>query len=185
MPLSAEDDKLDQVFKDLPIGRDRDQFLRELLRELAKSLEDVVGMEQASGFISIVGHRLGSVMDQEYREQFSSDKLDLPHVVHALVDLKRRINGGFSIESFDANKIVLINNKCPFGRFVDGRQSLCMMTSNVFGRITSANLGYARVNLEKTIALGDKGCRVVIYLSPQIQNDDTTMSEGAREYFGD
>ena len=185
MSLDAKDDNLEEVFKDLPISRDRDQFLRELLRELAKSLEDVVGVDQASGFISVVGHRLGSVMDQEYREQLSTDKLDLDHVANALVDLKRRINGGFSIESIDSDKIVLINNKCPFGRFVKDRQSLCMMTSNVFGRIASANLGYARVDLEKTIAMGDKECRVVIYLSPKTQDGDTGMNEGEREYFGD
>jgi hypothetical protein len=45
----------------------------------------------------------------------------------------------------------------------------------VFGRIAANNLGYARVDLEETIATGHKGCRVIICLDSD--------SEG-REYFG-
>jgi hypothetical protein len=39
-----------------------------------------------------------------------------------------------------------------------------MMTSNVFGSIAAENLGYAKVELQQTIAQGDPGCRVVVYL---------------------
>lgn len=37
------------------IGLDRDVFLRSLLRELAGTLESVVGLEEAAGYISVVG----------------------------------------------------------------------------------------------------------------------------------
>ncbi len=43
-----------------------------------------------------------------------------------------------------------------------GRPSLCMMTSNVFGVIAAENLGYAKVALTETIALGAPGCRAVV-----------------------
>jgi hypothetical protein len=39
----------------LKIPLDRDVFTRTLIRELAGALEDVVGIEEASGYISIVG----------------------------------------------------------------------------------------------------------------------------------
>jgi hypothetical protein len=54
-----------------------------------------------------------------------------------------------------------------------------MMTSNVFGVITAENLGYAKIELQRTIAQGDTGCLVVIYLKT------TTEAEQAdgREYF--
>jgi hypothetical protein len=53
-----------------------------------------------------------------------------------------------------------------------------MMMSNVFGAITAQNLGYARVAIEKSIATGDAGCRVIVYLKP------TDCPEaGTREYF--
>jgi hypothetical protein len=53
-----------------------------------------------------------------------------------------------------------------------------MMTSNVFGHIASQNLGYAKVELQETIAKGDPGCRVVIYLK---QTKESEAAAG-REY---
>ena len=96
-----------------------------------------------------------------------------------LVDLKRRIDGGFYIISADREKIVLGNTRCPFGDRVKDRTSLCMMTSNVFGAITAENLGYAKVSLDETIAAGYDGCRVVVYLKP---GDESDHAEG-REYY--
>ena len=167
-------------FQDLPISRDRDQFLRELVSELAGTLEDVIGLEEAEGFVSIVGTRVGAAMDKEYRSLTGAERLDLDQVCAALVDLKRRINGGFSVESVDEKRIVLVNDRCPFGEYVRDRPSLCMMTSNVFGRIAADNHGYARVSLEEVIARGAERCRVVIDLVPDLQ----AAQPDAREYFG-
>ena len=177
-PDFARETVMDQVtnqFYDGRIDRDRDKFLRELLRELSGVLEDTVGLEDAKGFISIVGNRVGEMMDAEYRTLAGTDQLSKAQVIDALVDLKRRIEGGFSVESVSEDEIVLVNTACPFGDFVKGRSSLCMMTSNVFGRIAASNLGYARVDLEETIAEGHGGCRVVVSLREE--------SVG-REYFG-
>ncbi|MEQ9315309.1 MAG: methanogen output domain 1-containing protein, partial [Henriciella sp.] len=76
-------------------------------------------------------------------------------------------------------RVVLANRQCPFGAYVEGRPSLCMMTSNVFGTIAASNLGYANVEIEKSIARGHSGCRVVVnFLQPD------TPPRG-REYFGE
>ncbi|WP_300529257.1 methanogen output domain 1-containing protein [Maricaulis sp.] len=168
----------DNLFADLPITRDRDQFLRELVRELAGTLEDVVGLEDAEGFVSVVGNRIGDIMNREYRELSHAAKLDLEQVGAALVDLKRRIDGGFTVESLSDDAIVLTNTRCPFGQYVQDRPSLCMMTSNVFGRIAADNNGYARVAIPEAIARGDRQCRVVISLKP-----GAVAPDGAREYF--
>ena len=96
-----------------------------------------------------------------------------------LVDLKRRIQGGFFIVEEDDEKIVLANNACPFAEKVVGRPALCMMTSNVFGVIAAENLGYAKVAIEQAIARGDAGCRVVVYLKPTEESRQAT----GREYF--
>jgi len=56
---------------------------------------------------------------------------------------------------------------------------MCMMTSNVFGSIAAQNLGYAKVELQQTIAQGDPGCRVVVYLNPVGQ----AQHAKGREYF--
>lgn len=153
-------------FDKLAISRDRDQFLRELLRELTGVLEDAVGSEEAEGFIALVGGRLGNTLNREYCEALGEPRLDSAQIANALVDLKQRINGGFSVESLEADSIVLTNTACPFGDYVKDRPSLCMMTSNVFGRITASNLEYCSVEIDKAIAMGDTHCRIVIHLAP-------------------
>lgn len=164
---------------DLSIAIDRDVFLRKLLRELTGTLEDIVGLDEAAGFVSIVGQQIGEWMDTEYRQALGTDNLNLQQVCDVLVDLKKRIQGGFYLISVDRDKIVLANTQCPFGDKVRERPSLCMMTSNVFGTVSAENLGYARVCLHKTIANGDKECQVTIHLNQQSPAD---QDEG-REYF--
>lgn len=166
--------------KQLDIPLERDSFLRDLIRELSGLLEEMVGQEETAGFISVVGQRLGDRINQLYRQEMESPKLDRQQVASVLTDLKRRINGNFVIDEQSDNKIILVNTECPFAEKVKNRTSLCMMTSNVFGVITADNLGYAKVDLEKTIAQGDKRCQVVVYLNSG--NEETRTAQG-REYF--
>ncbi|GAB3948969.1 methanogen output domain 1-containing protein [Streptomyces sparsus] len=166
---------------DKDVALDRDVFLRTLLRELAGSLESVVGLEEASGYISLVGQSVGTQIDEAYVKALGVDRLTPAQVADVLVDLKRRIQGDFHVIEQDDEKIVLGNHACPFAEKVIGRESMCMMTSNVFGTVAARNLGYARVELLETIARGDAGCRVVVHLAP---GADADASRG-REYFGD
>jgi predicted ArsR family transcriptional regulator len=161
------------------IPLERDLFLRRLLNELSGTLQDVVGLDAAAGYISVVGGAMGQFIDGEYRRALAVDKLNREQVAQVLVDLKRRIKGDFYVIEENDTRIVLGNRACPFGEYVRDRPSLCMMTSNVFGYIASENLGYARVELQETIARGHPGCRVVVHLVPTDRPDPH-----AREYFG-
>ncbi len=163
---------------DADVALERDVFLRRLMRELSGALEEVVGLEEAAGYISVVGAAMGDHINAEYRRALSVERLSRAQIGPVLVDLKRRIQGEFSVIEEDEGRIVLANTACPFGDFVRGRPSLCMMTSNVFGAIAADNLGYAAVRLERTIAAGDAGCRVVVLLHPK-----EGATAGAREYF--
>lgn len=169
--------ELDVINADVPL--ERDSFLRTLLRELSGTLQDVVGLGEASGFVSVVGQRMGEQINQDYTTALQAQKLDRKQVAAVLVDLKRRIQGDFFVISEDEDKIVLGNNACPFAEKVLGRPALCMMTSNVFGVIVAENLGYAKVTIQEAIARGDAGCRVVIHLKP---TEDAQLADG-REYF--
>jgi predicted ArsR family transcriptional regulator len=100
-------------------------------------------------------------------------------VADVLVDLKQRIQGDFYIIEQTDEKLVLGNRACPFAEKVVDRPAMCMMTSNVFGSIAADNLGYAKVELQETIAMGAPGCRVVVYLQPTPEAEE---SDG-REYF--
>src|SRR4051812_16445726 len=155
-----------QLVEELPIPLDRDVFLRTLIRELAGTLQEVVGLDEASGFVSVVGQRVGEQINESYKAALSVPELSRQQVAAVLVDLKRRIQGDFYVLEEDDDKIVFGNRACPFAEKVVGRPAMCMMTSNVFGGVAAENLGYAKVVLEQTIADGDPGCRVVVHLKP-------------------
>ncbi|NNE56614.1 MAG: transcriptional regulator [Hellea sp.] len=173
--MAAKDKSADNV----SVPLDRDLFMRTLIRELSGTLEDVVGLEDASGYISIVGLTIGGNINQAYRKALQLDHLNRSQVADVLVDLKRRIEGDFYIIEENEDRIVLGNRACPFGDKVIGRPSMCMMTSNVFGSIAAENLGYGKVELQRTIALGDKECRIIVYLNKNAAGRDVD----GREYF--
>ena len=163
----------------LPVDLERDLFLRNLIRELAGTLQDVIGLEEASGFISVVGQRIGDQINHDYKQALQVEQLDRAQVTQVLVDLKRRIQGTFHVIEESDEKIVLGNKNCPFAEKVIGRPAMCMMTSNVFGVIAAENLGMAKVVLNQTIAEGAAGCRVTVYLK---STPESEVAKG-REYF--
>lgn len=170
---------IDEVlFEQAAITLDRDTFFRSLIRELAGALESVVGLNEASGFISLVGQRISDTIGQEYRAAVGQVSLNEAQVANVLVDLKRRIGGDFFVIEQDEEKIVLGNRRCPYGEKVLGRPSICMMTSSMFGSIAADNLGFAKVELRETIAAGNPGCVVIVHLKPTLESD---AAEG-REY---
>lgn len=170
-----------KTVQQLDIPLNRDLFLRTLVRELAGTLEVIIGYEETAGYISLVGQRMGEWINALYTKELGVTTLNRTQVAQVLVDLKQRINGNFSIVSQDNHKIVLSSSSCPFGDAVLDRHSICMMTSNVFGVISATNLGYAKVVLEETIADRCDKCRVTVYLE---QSPDADAADG-REYFGD
>ena len=167
------------VIRELPLPLDRDLFLRTLVRHLAGTLQDVVGLDEASGFISVVGQEIGDEINQAYQKSLAVTRLNREQVAEVLLDLKRRIQGDFYIVEQTDEKIVYGNRACPFAEKVIGRPALCMMTSNVFGSISADNLGYAKVVLEETIAQGNAECRVVVFIKP---TEEAAAANG-REYF--
>jgi len=168
-----------QGLAEIPIEiADRDIFLRMLLRHLAGTLEEMIGLQDAEGFISLVGDRIGDEFNREYTGALGIGRLSKAQIAEVLVDLKRRIQGDFHVIEQDEDHIVFGNRRCPFGEYVQDRPSMCMMTSNVFGKISAENAGYARVELNQTIARGAPGCRVTVYFYPAADIDAE-----AREYY--
>lgn len=157
---------------------ERDLFLRTLVRELANVLDRMVGDAEASSFISMVGQAIGRQIDRMYKAELGVVQLDVEQVASVLVDLKQRIKGDFYLLELTEDRMVFGNRSCPFADKVIGRKSMCMMTSNVFGVITASNLGYGKVELQQTIAAGDEGCRVVVYLKPSPE----ALAAQGREY---
>jgi hypothetical protein len=78
-------DRADRDIEALPVPLDRDVFLRSLLRELAGTLEDVVGLDEAKGYVSVVGGAIGDAIDREYRAALQVSRLDRAQVARVLV----------------------------------------------------------------------------------------------------
>lgn len=163
--------------RQLDVALNSDSFFKQLITEMTRTLEDVVGVEEASGLISLVGNTIGRHINQDYAEKLQQASLPFSIIPEILTDLKHRIGGEFQVESLSSERIVLVNTHCPFGKSVVGKPSLCMMTSNVFGRVVADNLGYARVFLDDTIASGADSCRITIELMPSQHTDE------GREYY--
>lgn len=163
----------------LDVPLERDIFLRTLIRELSGTLQDVVGLDEAAGFISVVGQNMGSQINDAYKNALQVENLNREQVGDVLVNLKQRIKGDFYIVEETDEKIVLHNRVCPFEDKVIGRPAMCMMTSNVFGSIAAENLGYSKVELNETIAEGGSRCVVTVYLKP---TEEAEKAVG-REYF--
>ena len=161
------------------ISSENDIFLRTLFEELSGSLHHVVGTEEANEFISVVAKCMGREADRKYKSALLVYNLSREQVAQVLIDFKNRIQGDFYIIEESDEKIVFGNRTCPLGDKVINRPSLCMMTSNFFGSIAAENLGYAKVELQESIAQGNPGCRVVIYLRLTKEVENTS----GREYF--
>ncbi|WP_375174723.1 methanogen output domain 1-containing protein [Pseudooceanicola sp.] len=139
----------------------REEFLNTLVGSLAETIENVVGIEDAEAFIGIVGRRMGQ---SETARIPGAGTTDPARVAEHLKAFKANIGGDFVIESVEGSRITFTNSKCPFARQASGRPSLCMMTTNVFGRVAADATGYARVNVEEALARGDHRCRVTVDL---------------------
>ena len=163
----------------LSIPLQRDDFHRTLIRELIGTLQDVVGQEEAAGFVSIVGQRIGDQIDAIYRSALGVERLSRAQVTEVLVDLERRIEGEFSVIEKNDEKIVLGNRTCSLDEPVIDRPAMEMIIANVLGVIAAENLGYSKIVLEEAIVQGVPRRQVVIYLKPTLEAE---AAQG-REFF--
>jgi predicted ArsR family transcriptional regulator len=179
--MAPKDEAGGDRIRHLPIVLDRDLFLRKLHRHLTGALEDVIGRDEVAGLLSLVGQKLGDDIGASYKAALGVSRMTRAELTLVLVDIKRRIGGDFALVEEGPTNLVLEGGVCPFGDEVVGRPVMCMMSSNVFGAIVAQHLGYARVVVERSIADGNEGCRLVVHLEP----GDGTVPVVGREYFGD
>lgn len=163
----------------LDIDFDRHDLVDTLVADMAGLLESIAGVEDACAYVSGIAARLGAEIEKQYKTALGIQHLNRDQLIGILIDLKNRAGGGFSLIEQDEDRLVFGNCACPLGHAASNHPSLCMLTSNIFGRLTANAVGYAAVDLEQTIAKGDAGCRVVLHLKRAELGSDT------REYFRD
>lgn len=165
-----------------PIDLERDEFMRQLITSLGHLNETILGSDVAGAYIMNVGLSMGAAIEQSYKRFWQIDRpFTLDEYTHVIIDLKQKIHGNFSLVSQDPTRVVVRTTSCPFDTLVHRSPSLCFMTSSVFGGIAARNFGYAKVILQKRIALGDDGCYVIVHLTP---SPEAKQAIG-REYFAE
>lgn len=147
-------------------GFGKESFLRALVVQLAQTIEIQHGQDAADAAVAQVGTDVGGRMLEEFRlAKAVAGRMTPDQIGRCYVRLKHAIDGGFRVVEATEQRIVLVNDRCPFGEVVRQAPSLCRMTSSVFGGIAARNSEEgATVLLEERIALGDAGCRVVVEL---------------------
>ncbi len=156
-------------------GFSKEVFLRALVVQLSQAVEHSAGPDLSEEVVAQVGIAVGSQMEAEFRAARDLvGRLDPEQLSDCFVRLKHAIDGGFYPIEITDEKIVLGNTRCPFGDAVIKAPALCRMTSSVFGGIAARNGDDgASVVLEERIAVGDPGCRVVVYLGPAAEDQRT------------
>jgi predicted ArsR family transcriptional regulator len=152
-------------------------FLRKFIRHITGTLEELVGLDEAAGYICTVAQRMGEQLNESYRLSLGLERLNRKQVCKVITDLGKRINAEIVFE--DKEKIVLEGCTCPYGADVADRPSMCMMTTSMLGVIAAENLGYAKVSIEESRSQEDPACRVVIYL----QVSEESAPAVGREFF--
>ncbi|NVK56494.1 MAG: transcriptional regulator [Alteromonadaceae bacterium] len=159
----------DIEFVELNVDIDQQRFYQQCLLELNEVLQSILGKNESAAFISLVSVRIAEFFIKQYHEQSGQRYFSVTQLANLFVDLKRRIGGDFFIEEVDSQKIVLRNNRCPFGDKILGNTALCNMTADVFGKIAVGSNNYAAVSVDEAIARGDPQCKVTILLQPEEQ----------------
>lgn len=146
-------------------GFGRESFLRALVVELSRGVEEAQGPASAERLVAHVGATVGGQMEAEYRHARDVvGRMTAEQLADCYLRLKSAIDGGFYVIEVADDRIVMGNTRCPFGETVRYSPSLCRMTSSVFGGIAARNHGHAVVQLNERIAVGDPECRVTILL---------------------
>jgi len=119
-------------------------------------------------YIEQLGLTASGCFETAYRQKLGQDgPLDHGKYADMIVEIKNKIGGNFSRTSSEPDMVRVVNTRCPFGGAVMQAPELCKMTSSVFGGIAARNFGYAKVILDKRIAMGDGVCEARIYTVPK------------------
>ena len=161
---------LDEAAVDGTFGKEA--FLRALVVQFAQVVEVQGGPDLAEFVVSQVGIDVGGQMELGLRgRRDPATALTPDELADCYVRLKHAIDGGFSVHEVTDERIVLVNDRCPFGDVVTRAPALCRMTSSVFGGIAARNSERgATVVLAERIAVGDPGCRVTVWLDCDSQD---------------
>lgn len=157
-----------------------EEFLQTFINE-ARRIAPFASCSSLQSFIQQIVFKSSACWEEKYREiERLTGQLTPDRYAELIVSLKNSIGGEFKVVSSDHGQIQIHANRCPFGSLVHSAPGLCHMTSSIFGGIAARNFGYAKVELQRRIALGSQSCDICIHLDPV--SAETALGD---EYFSD
>jgi len=158
----------------IPVNINRDKFLTSIIADLAQNIDK----ENIRGAASKIGMKIGKNVEQLYKRFYGVERLNLEQLSEAIVDFEKKIGGDFFVVEKTHEKIILRNNKCPFGNNkIKECPELCAITSGIFGIIAARNFGYGKVCLKRTIAKADDD-----YIILFLKKTEESEKEKATDY---
>lgn len=141
----------------VPVNLNKEDFLNRLTIQIAANLNDKKAIKTAAS-------KIADHIVELYKEYYKLDRLKLNRVIEAIEDAENKIGGKAKVIERTNKKITVKCTRCPFGDNVKLCKYLCYVTSNLLGKLTSKNLGYAKVNIKNAIARGSDHCLIDVYL---------------------
>lgn len=157
-----------------------EDFLQAFLDE-TRRVAPVTTCSSLQSFIQQVVLKASGCLEKRYREAGAlTEPLTPAQYAELITTLKNSIGGLFNVVSAHYPQVQIHTERCPFGTLVHSTPGLCHMTSSIFGGVAARNFGYAKVELQRRIALGSDSCDICIHLDP-------VRAEGilGDEYFSD
>lgn len=157
-----------------------EEFLQTFIDE-ARRIAPFASCSSLQSFIQQIVFKSSTCWEEKYRQvEGLSGPLTTDRYAELIVSLKNSIGGEFRVVSSDRRQVQIHAERCPFGGLVHSAPGLCHMTSSIFGGVAARNFGYAKVELQRRIALGSESCDICIHLDPV--SAESVLGD---EYFSD
>ncbi len=157
-----------------------EEFLQTFIDE-ARLIAPFASCSSLQSFIQQIVFKSSTCWEEKYRKvEGLTGPLTPDRYAELIVSLKNSIGGKFQVVSSDLKQVQIHAEHCPFGELVHSAPGLCHMTSSIFGGVAARNYGYAKVELQRRIALGSESCDICIHLDPA-----RAKSVLGDEYFSD
>ena len=157
-----------------------EEFLQTFIDE-ARRIAPFATCTSLQSFIQQIVLKSSACMEEKYRaEEALTGPLTPRQYAELIVSLKNSIGGEFRVDSSDRHRVQIHAERCPFGSLVHSAPGLCHMTSSIFGGVAARNFGYAKVELQRRIAMGSDSCDICIHLDPA--SAESVLGD---EYFSD
>jgi DNA-binding NtrC family response regulator len=141
-------------------------FLQIFIDE-ARRIAPFASCSSLQSFIQQIVFKSSTCWEEKYRDvEGLTGPLAPDRYAELIVSLKNSIGGKFQVVSSDRKQVQIHAEHCPFGELVHSAPGLCHMTSSIFGGVAARNYGYAKVELQRRIALGSESCDICIHLDP-------------------